>query len=610
MYNEFGRPFRANELDLRPEVTTADDLLSTGEWQLMDPTLSDVQPLIVDGIPLIQSSLGEELLEKDLARLPNRPSSQTVELSMYDSLIRGGSQLFTDDEMRKRFAAMGTQGLSDRILGATDLLHWVIDQMQSVGERRWFLNYGLNFIDRMWRPKKAALRKRLLELLDDKHPLLLPMINPTTPSDAEIGDGMRYLHLTIPEWAGLEGRNRSLVDDALRRVLKNDWGIHQVRKAHILRSAGKATDALRSAVAKKLKTAPVIKRDEAGNPSWHLIDAVKGVKGVLDGVLTSPTPVPPPPIAQPTPVTPLPPVLSPPPVAVKPAKPKKPAPPEPKPSPIPPVKAPAPPPVIKVPQPAPTPEPVVTVPTPPVVIQPPPVTKPKPPLVVPPFTGWRLDVYNILKDTAPYADFEFPLKNFWVITGNILAESGSFDTYEANPQAVNKNDGYYKPWSRYAASCGLFQIREPTAAHTLTKNKKRIGPFGATQIPEFPKEPATHKKEMIQALLQYPEQIYLGMVLLAICMDWITSYFVFDDSGRITTWLNKNDKKLAEYANSISSPATPAWGVLMRFYWGGSSKAGPRTLLKNGAAKKLIQSRWMPFTKHEYEWMASKGWAK
>jgi hypothetical protein len=250
----------------------------------------------------------------------------------------------------------------------------------------------------------------------------------------------------------------------------------------------------------------------------------------------------------------------------------------------------------------PIPSPLVEVPPIPIEFPTPKPTLPSTPVDQIPnkFTGWRRDVYGVVNELKQYANFEPLIAEPWVIFAIALAESGSLKTYEASPNAVNKSDGFYKDWGRTVSSVGLFQIREPTAYY-LRKNRKRIGVYGASMLPTLPSNPAKNQSQVVKALKRYPEQIYLAMVLAALGMGWIRDSFTIGPEGRVAAVVNAADKDLMEYVNATHSDATPSWGALLRLYWAASSKAGPRKMVKTGAAKRIVHKRWVPFAKEEFD---------
>jgi hypothetical protein len=382
-----------------------------------------------------------------------------------------------------------------------------------------------------------------------------------------------------------------MIHQGFLRVLKGQWGLEL---GFPYNSAGYR--AMIEEMAENLQRLPIHARDETGNPTWHggqvqrmipkIIEKVIEVEEGLDAPKPGPAPIrspliPAKIIGEMTPVDPqigskegvaaLLPIVN----LVGDKIRKE-------------IAKPVLPPMIELP-PATYPEPVI-------------LPKPKVPGdLKDQYVGWRRDCLVMLQNIDPYVPYSRALTFPSPFFANALTESGIKNGVYPNDtsKTVSHPDGYYKEWGRDAWSTGVFQIREPTAYY-LFKNRMKIGSENAAMLPRLPQDPKNNREAVIAALREYPGQLYYGGVLYALAMRWMNSSFTFEND-MIAEIADKRDAKLQEFVNSRVTNATPAWSCLLRLYWNASSKGGPRSLVRSGAAVRVLERRFIPYAKSEYD---------
>jgi len=162
-------------------------------------------------------------------------------------------------------------------------------------------------------------------------------------------------------------------------------------------------------------------------------------------------------------------------------------------------------------------------------------------------------------------------------------------------ESVNRNDGFSKEWGRVVSSVGMFQIHEPTGIY-LYSRRGVLGSSYPTKLATPPKDPAHSQVATVKWLKHpYASQRTMGAILATLGMQFIRGEgFEIDDNGLITSVKDPGDHDLQDYVNSVVGHGVRAEDILLRMFWMYSSKKGPRTLLAQGKAKKVVESRYLP----------------
>jgi hypothetical protein len=501
------------------------------------------------GLAAIMSGGASELLR-------NKTTRRLVAAAMSG----GGSELVRNKKIRQAFITGGLSAIPKSVRRAvlSGGGSGLVDVLASKRQRKAFAQASYNLLRDKRLPRKGVERRKLASTV--KYSM------PPAAQDALLGEMKKWL----PNLMRMSTDMKRMVHDGVINVLRRDWAVETGQPSHSPGVMFLAED-----TARRLSATPPTSRDERGNPSWHTDDIENAAKTAISSPVSNSAKAAVEAIAH----------------EVAKSIPKVP---------IGDDKASASPSVtdqlkssiadiVKGLMPS-TPVSKPTIGFDPIVVVPQPVEL----SIMNAVTGWRRDVLGILEKVSPFAGLPYAVASPWAVFGNVMTESGG------NKNAVNKEDGYYKDWKRQVASVGLFQMREPTA-YWVRKSKKRIGQVNALNLPALPTNPQNNKTAVVAALKQYPDQIYLAMVLYAIIAQWMRELFPVQADGRLGPATNSADDIVVSYANSKHTAAHPAWCVAVRLFWAGSSKAGPRALLKKGVHKRVVESRFLKYCDSEYQ---------